>query len=135
MKGSTKVSIRSPADVADIWTHFNRRDQIVLWCEGVRRKISHLAELSGSESDEETSEKTKQEEKAVSLGRKNNRVEDIVCTLREKHGDHYTTIQYCLWAEMVDIGTHRLEFDLCFSSTMSFLFTGASFGTQPLSTA
>ena len=57
VKGSTKVSIRSSADVADIWTHLNRGDQIVLWCEGVRRKTSHLAELSDSESDEETSKK------------------------------------------------------------------------------
>ena len=31
----SKVSIRTPADVADIWTHLNRGDQIVLWCEGV----------------------------------------------------------------------------------------------------
>ena len=63
MKGSTKVSIRSPADVADIWTHLNKGDQIVLWCEGVRRKTSHLAELSGSESDEEMSKKRKRSKK------------------------------------------------------------------------
>ena len=124
MKGSTKVSIRTPADVADIWTHLNRGDQIVLWCEGVRRKTSHSAELSDSESDEETSKKRKRSKKRKlsALDEKNNRVEDLVCTLREKHGDHYTTIQYRLWVEMVDIGTHRLEFDLrvlCFSSTMS----------------
>ena len=63
MKGSTKVSIRTPADVADIWTHLNRGDQIVLWCEGVRRKTSHSAELSDSESDEETSKKRKRSKK------------------------------------------------------------------------
>ena len=60
------------------------------------------------------------------------------CTLREKHGDHYTTIQYRLWAEMVDIGTHRLEFDLriyVLVAQFHVLFTGVSFGTQPLSTA
>ena len=68
----------------------------------------------------------------------NNRVEDIVCTLREKHGHHYTTIQYHLWTEMVDIGTHRLEFDLriyVLVAQFHVLFTGVSFGTQPLSTA
>ena len=126
MKGSTKISIRTPADVADIWTHLNRGDQIVLWCEGVRRKTSHSAELSDSESDEETSKKRKRSKKRKlsALDEKNNRVEDIVCTLREKNGDHYTTIQYRLWAEMVDIGTHWLEFDLrvsCFSNVMSFV--------------
>ena len=54
MKGSTKASIRTPADVADVWTHLNRGDQIALWCEGVRRKTLHSAELSDGESDEET---------------------------------------------------------------------------------
>ena len=84
-----------------------------VWYEGVRRKTSHSAELSDSESDEETSKKRKQSKKRKlsALEEKTNRIEDIVCTLREKHGDHYTTIQYHLWAEMVDTGTHRLEFD------------------------
>ena len=80
----------------------------------------------------------KQEEKAVSLGQKTNKVEDIVCTLQEKHSDHYTTIQYCLWAEIVGIGTHRLEFDLrvyVLVAQCHVLCTGVSFGTQPLSTA
>ena len=80
----------------------------------------------------------KQEEKAVSLGQKTNRVEDIVCALQEKHGDHYTTIQYRLWVEMVEIGTHRLEFDLrvyVLVAQCHVLCTGVSFGTQPFSTA
>ena len=140
MKGSTKVSIRSLADVADIWTHLKRGDQIVLWCEDVRRKTSHLAELSGSESDEETSKKRKRSKKRKlsALDEKKKKELKTFCTLREKHGDHYTTIQYRLWAEMVDIGTHRLEFDLriyVLVAQFHVLFTGVSFGTQPLSTA
>ena len=138
--GSTKASIRTPVDVADVWTHLNWGDQIALWCEGVRRKTLHSAELSDSESDEETSKKRKRskKKKLSALDKKTNRVEDIVCTLREKHGDHYTTIQYRLWVEMVDIGTHRLEFDLrvyVLVAQCHVLCTGVSFGTQPFSTA
>ena len=36
----------------------------------------------------------KQEEKAVSLGQKTNKVEDIVCTLQEKH--RTTTLQFSI---------------------------------------
>lgn len=39
---------------------------------------------------------------------KASRVEDIVGTLRARYGNCYTTIQYRLWAEMVDIEMHRL---------------------------
>lgn len=41
------------------------------------------------------------------LDEKNNRIEEIVLSLREKHGDKYNTIQYRLWAEMIDVGTHK----------------------------
>ena len=37
------------------------------------------------------------------LEEKNNRFEKLVSTLREK----FSTIQYRLWAEMIDVGTHR----------------------------
>lgn len=114
IKGSTKVSIRSAADVADIWMHVKRGNQISLWCEGIRS----CSEVSDSESDSDDESATKKKRrrkkrKLSALDEKNNRVEDIVGTLREKHGAHYTTIQYRLWAEMVDIGTHRLDLQLC----------------------
>jgi len=41
------------------------------------------------------------------LDAKNNRVEEVVTNLRQKHGTRYTTVQYRLWAEMVDVGTHK----------------------------
>ena len=110
MKGSTKVSIRSTADVADIWMHVRRGDHISLWCEGIRPKAVR-SEASDSEScDDEwpPKKKRRRKRKLSALDEKNNRVEDIVSTLRGKHSDQYTTIQYRLWAEMIDVGTHRL---------------------------
>lgn len=119
MKGSSKVTIRTAADVADIWAYVKKGDQISLWCQGVRSpKVSSVnVEGSDSESDDEGWSKKKirtKKRKLSALDEKNNRIEDVVSTLQEKHGDRYTTIQYRLWAEMVDIGTHRsgLHFDL-----------------------
>ena len=88
------ATIRTPTDVADIWTHLNQSDQIVLWCEGVRRKTSHSAELSDSESDEEMSKKRKRSKKRKlsALDEKTTELKDIVYPPREKHGNHYTTI-------------------------------------------
>jgi len=52
--------------------------------------------------------KNKKRRKRVSvLDAKNNRVEEVVTNLRQKHGTRYTTVQYRLWAEMVDVGTHK----------------------------
>ena len=41
------------------------------------------------------------------LQEKNKRIDKTVVLLREKHSGRFTTIQYCLWAEMLDVGTHR----------------------------
>ena len=35
------------------------------------------------------------------------RVEKLSSSLQEKHGDKFIKIQYRLWAEMVDVGTHK----------------------------
>ena len=36
-----------------------------------------------------------------------NRVEELVTKLRQKHGSRYNTIQYRIWAEIADIGSHE----------------------------
>ena len=103
-KGTTKITIRTDADVADIWTCVRNNEQIALWCQG-----NHLSDVS-SDSDDELPPKKKRKadkKKLSALEEKANQVEQIIHTLREKHGNQLNTIQYCLWVEMVDIGTHR----------------------------
>ena len=46
MKGSLKVSIRTPADMRDVWLRASKGESVVLWCEGV----GHHA---GSDSDDD----------------------------------------------------------------------------------
>ncbi len=58
MKGSTKVTIRSAADLADIWTCVKKGVQVSLWCEGVHRNIARC-EVSDSASDDEGPPKKK----------------------------------------------------------------------------
>ena len=38
---------------------------------------------------------------------KNERIENNIASLREKHGDKYTMIQYRMWSEFIDNGKHR----------------------------
>ena len=100
MKGSLRVSIRTLADMKDVWLQVSRGENVVLWCESIEDK--------GYDSDEEPPKKRRKKQKKLSaLEEKNERIEDIIRDLRKKHSDLYTAIQYRLWAEMVDIGTHR----------------------------
>jgi uncharacterized radical SAM superfamily Fe-S cluster-containing enzyme len=50
---------------------------------------------------------TQKRKKVSALEEKNERIEEMVRNLRKKHDDRHTSIQYRLWSEMIDIGTHR----------------------------
>ena len=58
-------------------------------------------------------------------------VDDKISCLREKHGQQYTGIQYRLWAEMLDVGTHE-SFDDPPSVPM---FTGNRVSSKKVSVA
>ena len=45
-KGSLKVSIRTPADMRDVWLRASKGESVVLWCEGVGYH-------AGSDSDDD----------------------------------------------------------------------------------
>ena len=112
VKGGTKVWIRTESYVQDVWNFVHYGENVSLWCHGVHiasASKKHSSE-SGSDSDESLSrkpKKKKRKKKVSVLDAKNNRVEEVVTNLRQKHGTQYTTIQYRLWAEMLDVGTHK----------------------------
>ena len=45
--------------------------------------------------------------KVSALQEKNKQIDKTLVLLREKYSGRFTTIQYRLWAEMLDLGTHR----------------------------
>ena len=103
MKSGAKVSIRASADLDDIWGGVTKGDPLTLWCHGISSESS-----SNSESDTEVKSVHKHKRrKLTAFEEKNKRVDKIVASLCEKHSERFTTIQYRLWAEMLDVGSHR----------------------------
>ena len=49
----------------------------------------------------------KKKKKTSALQEKKSRIEEYIEQLKDKHQDKYSRIQYRLWAEMVDVGTHK----------------------------
>ena len=45
--------------------------------------------------------------KMSALEEKNERIEDFIRKLHDKHKDKFSKIQHRLWAEMLDVGTHK----------------------------
>ena len=105
MKSGAKVSIRTSADLDDIWRGVTKGDLLTLWCHGISNESS-----SSSESDTEVKSVHKHKRrKLTAFEEKNKRVNKIVTSLREKHSERFTSIQYRLWAEMLDVGSHYMK--------------------------
>ena len=58
-------------------------------------------------SNNPKSKKPKKSLKSAAIEEKQESVEKVKTQLRGKHGTSYTPIQYTLWAEMIDVGTHN----------------------------
>ena len=106
IKGNSKVTIRSAADVDDVWNMVtSKAEAITLWCD---RVVQREEDSSENESDHEDDVRPKPKKKKLSaLEKKNERVENLVEKLRKKHNGKYTTLQLRLWAEVVDGGTWK----------------------------
>ena len=104
MKGNSKVTIHSSADIDDVWTlsSSSKGETVVLWCDRVKKRNAEFSD-DDSELEDDIRPKTKKK-KLSALEKKNERVESIVQKLRSKHGGKYTTIQLRLWAEVLDVG-------------------------------
>ena len=102
-RGCCKLSICSPADIEEVWKCACKGENITLWCNGPKQTRIEI----GSDSDEDVVPKQRKKQKRCALDEKNRRVKKLASSLREKHGDTFTKIQYRLWAEMVDVGTHK----------------------------
>ena len=80
-KGSTKITIRTDADVADIWMRVKKGEQITLWCQG-----NHPSDDSSDSDDELLPPRKKRKgikKKLSALEEEANRVEQIIHTLLE----------------------------------------------------
>lgn len=110
MKSGSKVTIRSSADLDDVWQHALKGENITFWCLGTRG-VNHGGSSDSTESDNELeiverAPKIKNKRSSF-FDEKSRRIDKMVTALKTKHGDRFTTIQYRLWAETLDVGTHR----------------------------
>ena len=121
MKGNSKLSIISAADVDDVWGSVKKRESIRLWCDRVRVQSKRKIDNSESNSDSDDSsdvdtavhkskkkkKRKKKKQKLSAMEERNGRIENNISSLREKHGDKFTMIQYRMWSELIDNGKHR----------------------------
>ncbi len=105
--GNSAISIRTRADLSEVWSDMKKGRKVVLWCNGLkdshlgpaaggkRKRSHHEAALSdGSESDEEeretVSKPPKKKKKKASPEEREKQVQGFMEELKEKHSNFYT---------------------------------------------
>lgn len=107
IKGNSKVTIHSPADVDDVWNIITSKGEAVnLWCDRVTKRDEESSENESEQEDCAVRLKSKKK-KLSALEKKNERIEILVEKLRKKHNGKFTTLQLRLWAEVVDGGSWK----------------------------
>ena len=92
MKGNSKVTIHSPADVDDVWNMITSKGEAVnLWCDRVAKRDE---ESSENESEQEDCAMRSKSKKKLSALEKNECVESLVEKLRKKHNGKLLPCSY-----------------------------------------
>ena len=114
-KGTTRIWVRTQSDLSELLRIIQSKSTTLLWCDGVdqqkRKKRSQLPGSEGSsDSDNDQYGQTAKKRRKTASEDKENRVDDTLNKLREKHGTNWSTIQYRVWAETI-VGGRHTSFD------------------------
>ena len=101
-RGSAKVWIKSEKDLNSMYETYHNEQKISLWCLGPEKEDGTTSVSNTNISNNRKLPKQGSKRQAIC-----NEVEDIFTSLKEKHGSTYNAAQLQLWANMLQIGTHR----------------------------
>jgi hypothetical protein len=104
-KGKEKKWINNQDDCCDAVDVLKSQNKLTLWCTGVIEKEKRKRDRSGSESDDNATNVTRNPKRSKqkhtsAIKAKEAERDSIVSELRERHGTTYSAVQYRLWAEM-----------------------------------
>ena len=104
---SSAVSFRSAEDIAEFWEYIRNGKNITLWCDGMissKKRKKTVDDIP--DTDDEDSDFPKQKRRNKTTSAREDKIDDLVVSLKSKHGSLYTPMQFRIWAEMVVGGVH-----------------------------
>ena len=100
-RGNSKIFLINENDMDTMYTQYAEAQEIQLWCDG------RCDKLDNTDSVEPPKKRSSQDMCNSKRSAIQEEVEEIHLKLKEKHADKYTPAQLRLWANMLQIGTHK----------------------------
>jgi hypothetical protein len=118
MVGTEVIRVRTEEDLKEMWGEIRKNRCTTLWCDGLvdhesqcksgssksnksGRKRKRAASDEESEDEATSSQSTKTQKK-----KKIDEVQEVVDSLKTKHGTKYTVFQLRIWAELITSGLY-----------------------------
>ena len=96
-KTHAKKWLVSDQDLEAMYTHYDGKDCISLWCDGKQQETEHdIGQKRKAKCESHSSKRAEREEE----------VDDIFQKLKKTHKDNFSGPQLRLWARMIATGTH-----------------------------
>lgn len=105
LQGSTVVNIRSSEDLDEVWNDITKGRTILLWCDGLKemtsktRERKHKLMIQKMTNEDVDIGKTSCKRKVSEVCER--KVDETLEKLREKHGNSFMQMQYCIRSEMI----------------------------------
>ena len=107
LHGSSVITIRNSVDLADIWADVKKAKKVTLWCDGLKAKCKGSSSRTHrDDDDDDTDEENFPPRKKKKVDQREEKVQNYINKLQEKHEGQYTPMQIRIWSEMVAGGLH-----------------------------
>ena len=108
-RGSLKIWIKDEEDLINMYSIHNKPEQeIVLWCKGLRSEPDETSTVNALVTSGKKRRAVDNEDRPISKCQLiQDEVDEIFTQLQEEHDLQYTPAQYRLWANMIQVGTHK----------------------------
>lgn len=109
VEGSSVINIRTQDDVKEFWLEAKKGGKVMLWCDALKdsnQKSNKRATFDDSDSEDDH-RCSKSKKRRVTGRDKEDKVQETIEALKEKHGEStYTIMQLRIWSEMIQSGMH-----------------------------
>jgi len=112
--GGGVISLRTQADLSELWSDIIQGKVRQIWCDGLKVAVSEPSaskQLAGIKrkitKSGESSKKSESKKVTPSKEEREEKVTKCMASLREKHADKYTPMQYRIWSELIVNEAHE----------------------------
>jgi len=105
--GGKIISMRTQADLLELWSNVQQGKNCQIWCDGLRQGDNSVTKRAKRKSPDTSRSSVASKKKNSSQEERDEKVASYNSQLKQRHGGKFTPMQNRIWAEMLSSGIHE----------------------------